>query len=80
MGMYTYDLTSTSSTTRKNLMAVLDAVGILVGEESTNKIVNSQLNSLLRSHTNQLRNDSRVEAGETLVPDNLFGTIDGVVV
>src|SRR4051794_29094694 len=78
--MCTYHLASTGSTTGQNLMGVFDAVGVLVGEVSTNKVVDGQLNSLLRSHTNQLRNDTRVQACETLVADNLPGAIDGVVV
>lgn len=76
----THHLTGTSSTTSQNLMRIPDLVGILVSESATNEIVDGQLDSLLRRHTDQLRDNTRVQTSETLIPDNLPRAVNRVVV
>ena len=75
----TYDLASTSHTTSKNLMLNLDLAGS-AGEVSTNQIVDSKLNSLLWSNTNQLWQDTGVQTLGTLISDYLLGTVERVLV
>lgn len=76
----THHLTGTSSTSSQNLMKIPDLVGILIGKGATHEIVHGQLNGLLGSHANQLRDNTGVQAKETLVPDDLPRAVNGVVV
>lgn len=61
-------------------MRVPDPASVLVGKVIPNQIVHSKLDGLLRCNTNQLRDDTRVQAGESFIPDDLSCTIQRVVV
>ena len=60
-------------------MAELD-LALLIGEVAADEIVDGQLDGLLGGDTDELRQDTRVEAPEALVADDLPEAVDRVVV
>lgn len=57
-----------------------DFVAILLGEMPPDQIVDRELNRLFRCHSNELRQNTRVEPFETFVFDHLLRTVDGILV
>ena len=55
-------------------------VALLVGEVAADDIVDGQLDGLLGGDTDELRQDTRVEAAETLVADHLPEAVDRIVI
>src|SRR5699024_4092789 len=61
----THHLTHSCRTTCEDFCRPPDPASILVGELPPNQIIYSELNSLLWCHTDQLRDDTGVQAGES---------------
>jgi hypothetical protein len=75
----TYHLTTTGSTTGDNLGPQRNA-SLLVSQTTAHQIVHRQLDGLLWRNTNQLGQDTRVQAADTFVANNLLEAVDGVLV
>ena len=72
-------MATTSTSTSQNLSRQSN-LALFVGEMTTNKVVHSKLDGLLRRNTNQLRQDTRVQSTETLVAEDLLEAVNGVLV
>lgn len=75
----TYDLATTGRATGNDLRHERD-VAVLVGQRLSGEVVDRQLDGLFGGNTNQLRNDTRVQATETLIADDLLETVERVLV
>ena len=75
----TYNLAGTSQTTRDDLSRQGD-LAILALKGTSGQIVDGKLDSLLRRHTDELRQHARVQSAETLVSNNLLEAVDRVLV
>lgn len=57
-----------------------DATGLLVSKRATDQVVDRELDGLFRRNTDQLGENTRVQALETFVGNNLSEAIDRVIV
>jgi len=72
-------LATTGTGTGQNLGAPVD-LALLVGKVAADKVVDRQLDGLFGRDTDELRQDARVQAAESLVTEHLLEAIDRVLV
>lgn len=72
----TYHLTGTRSSTRQHLSRELDVARRLVRQLASDKVVDCELDGLFWSHADKLRKNTRIEALETFVLDDLLRAVD----